>query len=303
MSINIPGIMASLPEMMRRHRIVKLILTLFPDAENQWIKFNESADAFVNLRDPEVRNVFLKRSFEPNFFKIAAALLSDGGVYFDCGANFGLCTFGLLPLVDVGRLFCHMFEANPVLIPYLEKSCSAYPAVFTRIVHGCLSDRAGFSPFQRCPEYTGHSHVTAAGDDLIQNVVLDDYVQQNGIEKIRFIKMDIEGQELNALRGFSRSLADGLIDSIYFELASDVLEPYGLAPNHVTEFLDNQGYDLFAPQAGANKRSSQDTLVLFRGEPRELTLARYCPAPEPIRTDLLAIHRSLVTESLSSPNI
>ena len=49
---------------------------------------------------------------------------------------------------------------------------------------------------------------------------------------------------------------------------------------------------------GANRRFSRDTLVLFRGEPPELTLARYVPAPEPIRTDLLAIHRSLVTESL-----
>jgi FkbM family methyltransferase len=297
MYINIPGIMAPLPAVMRRHRIVELMLTLFPNSQNQWIEYNGSAKAFVNLHDPEARNVFLKRSFEPNYFKIATAFLSDGGVYFDGGANFGLCTFGLLPLVDASRLFCHMFEANPILIPYLQESCSAYPEVLANVVYGCLSDRSGFSPFQSSSKYTGHSRVNSAGDKLIKNIVLDEYIQGNGIERIRFMKMDIEGQELNAFRGLSRSLARGIVDSIYFELASDVLESYGFMPSQVIEFLKNQGYDVFAPRMDEANRDSGNTVLFFEGEHHELRLVRYIPGPQPIRTDLLAIHRSLIADS------
>jgi FkbM family methyltransferase len=297
MYINIPGIMAPLPAMMRRHRIIELMLALFPNSQNQWIEYNGSAKAFVNLHDPETRNVFLKRLFEPNFFKIATAFLSDGGVYFDGGANFGLCTFGLLPLVDGSRLLCHMFEANPILIPYLQKSCSVHPEVLTSVVHGCLSDRAGFSPFQSSSKFTGHSRVNSVGEKLIRNIVLDEYIQEHGIEKIRFMKMDIEGQELNAFRGLSRSLARGIVDGIYFELASDVLEPYGFMPVQVTEFLGNLGYYLFQPWVGEANRDTTITVVLPGREHHELALARYIPNPGPIRTDLLAIRRSLLAES------
>jgi len=93
--LNIPAILERVPHGLRRHLAVKLLLSAFPDSHDQWIEFNEHAKAYVDLRDPEARNVFLKRCFEPDFFRTALAVLADGGVFFDCGANFGLCTFGL----------------------------------------------------------------------------------------------------------------------------------------------------------------------------------------------------------------
>jgi predicted membrane-bound spermidine synthase len=58
---------------------VRSLLRAFPDSHDQWIEFNNDARAYVDLRDPEARNVFLKRSFEPDFFRIARAVLFDGG--------------------------------------------------------------------------------------------------------------------------------------------------------------------------------------------------------------------------------
>jgi hypothetical protein len=95
------------------------------------------------LRDPEVRNVFLKRSFEPDYIKLASAILSEGGVSFECGANFGLSTFGLIPSFDLDHLPFHLFEANPNLIRYLEKSKSLFPSAAIQVVEGCISDHGG----------------------------------------------------------------------------------------------------------------------------------------------------------------
>jgi hypothetical protein len=122
-----------------------------------------TAPAYVDLRDPEVRNVFLKRNFEPDFIKLASAILSEGGVSFDFGANFGLCTFGLIPSLDLDHLWFHLSEANPKLIYYLEKSKSLSPSAAIQVVGAGTSDRPGTSHFRFDSQFTGHSHVDADG--------------------------------------------------------------------------------------------------------------------------------------------
>ena len=48
----------------------------------------------------------------------------EKGVYFDLGANFGLCTFGLVPQK---KMKYHLFEANDYLIKFIKKSVKLYP--------------------------------------------------------------------------------------------------------------------------------------------------------------------------------
>jgi FkbM family methyltransferase len=221
----------------RRHLLVHCLLGVFPKSHDQWIEFNERAKAFVDLRDPEVRNVFLKRSFEPDYIALASAILSEGGVSFDCGANFGLCTFGLIPSLDLGHLSFHLFEANPKLIRYLEKSKSLFPSAAVQVVEGCISDRPGTSRFQFDSQYTRHSHVDADGASTQENIVLDDYLERHGIDKVTFLKMDLEGQELSALRGLSKAFGRGAVEVIYFEVRSELLQRYDVLPERILHFL------------------------------------------------------------------
>ena len=138
-------------------------MSAFKGSHDQWIEFNEDGKAYVDLRDLEARNVFLKRCFEPDFFTMALAILSDGGTFFDCGANFGLCTFGLLPVIKGDRLACHLFEANHDLIRYLKTSSAPFPTTRIEVTEGCLSDRPGVSRFHIHRDSPGKSHVTAGG--------------------------------------------------------------------------------------------------------------------------------------------
>jgi hypothetical protein len=49
------------------------------------------------------------------------------------------------------------------------------------------------------------AQVDAFADEVVRqdtaNIVLDDYLERQGIERVTFLKMDLEGQELNGLRG------------------------------------------------------------------------------------------------------
>ena len=54
----------SLPKVLRRHSIVKFLLQLGIISKEQLVLFNKNSFAYLNLEDPEPRNVFLKSFFE-----------------------------------------------------------------------------------------------------------------------------------------------------------------------------------------------------------------------------------------------
>lgn len=291
-----------LPPWFRRHSIVKGLLAAFPHSHDQRIQFNGGAEAYVDLRDPEVRTVFLRRSFEPDFFEVIHPVLSEGGVFFDCGANFGLCTFGLIHGMDAGtqsQLSSHLFEANPRLIRYLEKTRSLFPLISISVVEGCIADRPGTSRFQLAPEFTGHSHVSLEGSATVENVVLDDYIEQNEVDRIAFLKMDLEGQELNALRGLAKTLGRGSVDVIYLEVRSELLRRYGFKHEQVVAYLGDYGFQLFYCRR-RDVSGRQPSRIRFRSSGlNRLRLVRFDLGVEVLETDLLAIHETQIEKTES----
>ena len=82
------------------------------------VRYNSNARTVIDLRDPEPRNVFIQKQFEPDFFDLANSFIGEKGTFFDLGANVGFCSFGLIPAHQ--RTAFHLFEANPNLIPLLK---------------------------------------------------------------------------------------------------------------------------------------------------------------------------------------
>ena len=295
--MNISTLLAPAPVWLRRHLIVKGLLGAFPNSHDQWIEFNEDARAYVDLRDPEVRNVFLTRSFEPDFCRLALTILSEGGVLFDCGANFGLCTFALIPFFVSGRVSSHLFEANPSLISYLGRSKSLFPSARIEIVEGCVSDQPGVTRLAISSQFTGQSHVDSHGALEQRNVVLDNYLASKGIERVTFLKIDLEGQELSALRGLSRTLGRGAIEVIYFEVRTELLQRYGLMPTQIINLLRENGFRIFYCRDWDLVERERTKLHFKRARWRQLELSECASLPGELRTDLLAIHESQMLES------
>jgi FkbM family methyltransferase len=301
-AMNISKLLEPLPPWFRRHSLVKGLLVAFPGSHDQRIWFNGGAEAYVDLRDPEVRTVFLRRSFEPDFFDIAGAVMSEGGTFFDCGANFGLCTFGLIHRMEPAiqrRLFCHLFEANPNLMRYLEKTIRLYPSLSIKVVEGCVSDRSGTSQFWVTPEFTGHSHVSLEGTTTVPNIILDEYIEQNRIERINLLKMDLEGTELNAVSGLTRALHRGLVEVIYLEVRSELLGRYQVRHGQLVERLSESGFQVFyCRQRDLDGRRLVDIQFMGRGS-SQLRLAKFDDSAGPLETDLLAIHQTHIKKLAS----
>ena len=199
-------------------------------------------------------------------------------------------------MIKGDRLACHLFEANHDLIRYLKTTYALFPMIRIEVTEGCLSDRHGVSRFHIHRDSLGKSHVAANGASLQRNVVLDDYLDANRIDVVNFLKMDLEGQELTALRGLSKALNRGAIEVIYFELRTELLHRYGFVAEDIVQFLNQSGFRVFYCRERDLAGRATARVTFSRPGLNRLHLAEIGIVPSDIGTDLLAVHGSLIIE-------
>ena len=69
----------------------------------------------------------------------------------------------------------------------------------------------------------------------IKLTTLDTYVKSNGIKEIDFIKMDIEGAEIEALKGGKQTLSEHL-PTLHLEVNSQLLKNFKQKPADLLDF-------------------------------------------------------------------
>ena len=75
-------------------------------------------------------------------------------------------------------------------------------------------------------------------------MTLDNYIQENNIVKLDFIKCDIEGAEFMALKGGSISLLK-FRPMLLLEINSDWTKAFNYTPNEILRYLHEIGYNSF----------------------------------------------------------
>ena len=99
----------------------------------------------------------------------------------------------------------------------------------------------------------------------VDTISIDSFCLTNGIEQIDVLKMDIQGGELDALKGAKQMLANGKVGLIYSE--TYFLEQYVNQPlfHEIATFLHQYGYylqDVYNPIYGNGNIAWAD--VIFR---------------------------------------
>jgi FkbM family methyltransferase len=162
---------------------------------------------------------------------------------FDVGANVG-------DWLSLARQWCpkahiHAFEIVPDTFAKLQSRSASSPAITLNPIG--LAERPGRIDVVHCPDDAGLSSVISwpHGKPTItlscEVTSGDDYCAAHRIDHIDLLKLDIEGAELLALRGFTRMLGAGAIDVIQFEYGYVNIPPKFLLKDLV-EFLTAHGY-------------------------------------------------------------
>jgi FkbM family methyltransferase len=133
-----------------------------------------------------------------------ATLLYPGSVFFDVGAHVGSYTMLAARLVgDNGQVIA--FEPVPENVDFLLQHITLNQLQNVRILDVAVHARQGTLQFQTAPDrLQGHS--ARAGHLMVDAVAIDSMVEAQQIPEPNCIKIDVEGDELDVLRGAARTI-------------------------------------------------------------------------------------------------
>ena len=98
----------------------------------QLVQIRDGSLGYADMSDGFLRRIVIDEEWEEDFFRVADAILAEGGVFLDVGANYGLLSFGLAGRSS-DKIDFHLFEPNRNLHPWIEKSRDLYPDAQLRL--------------------------------------------------------------------------------------------------------------------------------------------------------------------------
>ena len=162
-------------------------------------------------------------------------------VFYDIGAHGGVYSLTLLRRFP--EMTVHSFEPQP---ERLRENFKLNGVASDRVHAVALGDQEG--TVKMTTKERSSNHISESGDRVVPIVRLDDYVRENGIPAPDWIKIDIEGMELPALRGAEQILRNSL-PSIICEI-NHLSGRYGSKVSDLVSFLGSLGYSMYALQDG-----------------------------------------------------
>lgn len=184
--------------------------------------------------------------YEKNKRKAVEFLLRPGSIFVDAGANKG--DFTLLAAKMLGNSgMVIAFEPEPQNFDWLRKSIGLNGYTNITIYQAALSDKNGAAELYLGVKSGWHSLIKGQVDRdrgviTVPIRMLDDILDLPGAEgRPCMIKIDVEGAELNVLRGAAGLLSRGSDVILLIDIHPDL----GVNPKHVCDFLRSFGFSLF----------------------------------------------------------
>jgi FkbM family methyltransferase len=178
---------------------------------------------------------------------ILVPLLRKGDVVIDVGAHWGTHTKMYLDAVgDSGQVVA--YEPHPMSFECLRRNCP-------RALHwpGALGDKVGSAELQMAPDNAGASYLLAEGQGWkVPLSTLDSDLYSWLHQKLlRLIKVDVEGSEVEVLRGASQIIHDHR-PYLFIEVNPGALKRRGYKVIDLVYLIGVLGYrtEKYPPQIG-----------------------------------------------------
>ena len=192
----------------------------------------------MSLSKSEIRSVLSKTPY-----------FSTDSVVFDIGSNKG--EFADILIDQAGEI--HLFEPNEMLLTYTKvKYCDRSNVIYNS--EACYFTSGKYLPFYYFTnENNGLSSLydNPEWDSLpkkkmrVNTISLDDYCTKKSIKEIDFLKVDVEGAELDVLKGCTSLLRSKSIKYIQIEY-SPHYKLNGYAFKDVIKMVNRFGYQVFS---------------------------------------------------------
>lgn len=225
---------------------------------------------------------FFRRPYEVNEWKFVSKFIKPGYVFFDIGANQGFYTLLATKLVGKGgNVFA--FEPLPIQVKRLKRNLKINFFDNTKVEQTAISDKSGFSDMYACLNGSEPlSSLRRPSEDSktkskiikVPIISLDDYIKKINISSIDFIKIDVEGGELNVLKGAVKAI-EKFRPIFMCEVQNIRTRQWDYSPSEIFRFLQKHDYlwfrvvanGLLVPYNFSEKQEGED--VNFIAVPKE----------------------------------
>jgi len=187
----------------------------------------------------------LTGEIEPSQTELMGKIVKPGMVVFDLGANFGWFTLVLSKLVgNLGKVYS--FEADPSLVNTLRENVKLNNFSNVLIQPIAVSNKTGISKFSLNESYDTRNQLDSISPSKntvdVKITSLDEFCIKEKLEKVDFIKMDIEGSEPKALEGMKKIISENPQLKIITEFNQNAMLSVGSSSEDMINFLHNSGF-------------------------------------------------------------
>lgn len=191
--------------------------------------------------------ILAKGGYEPQLVASVKSILKKGDTFLDVGANEGF--FSIIASRSVGKsgkviciepqsrlqgvIFRNILENNSYNIEVLQRAISNEIGMATISLSPDMN--TGSSGLFRTTKYRNPT-------EIVPQITLIELIRTHRIEKIRLMKMDIEGLEYEAILGSRDIFENAIIENIALELHPSTLKQRRKSELDILSFLKNCGY-------------------------------------------------------------
>lgn len=190
-----------------------------PGRGNQWVRLDSGLEALVPIDDYVGKAAFFVGDLDRKISEVVRRIVRPRDTVIDVGANLGLVTLPLARQVTEGGVV-HAFEPNPNVRDLLNQSIHRNGLKNVQL-HSCAlgtnecemslaypTGNAGRGTLCRTADNDGwtSARVSVRSLSALANEV--------DLSRVRLIKIDVEGHELDVLRGASRLLSLSLLIAV-----------------------------------------------------------------------------------------
>ena len=190
--------------------------------------------------------------YEKFLIQAICKALPENGVFVDIGANVGFISREIARRFQKVRILA--FEPNPRIYPILRTNLSGFSNC--ELFHVGLGAKEGILEFfhggESCVGSFVPGYTSQHPSNYLRGPIAKSKVQVttgdtalSHIGTIDVMKMDVEGYEIEVLRGMSKLLTEGAIQTIFFELCPLAQRWAHKQPEEIIHLLIKSGYAVY----------------------------------------------------------
>lgn len=204
----------------------------------------------LDLREYQMKQIYLYGWYEKNTLRHLLKMARPDWTFVDVGANVGFYSLTLAQRLTQGSV--HAFEPNPGTFDTLAANAALNTFPHLHLHSFGLSDATGTLTLTFDPHNLGTASAfktEGSRREVISLRALDEVCETEKIGRVDLIKVDIEGGEMNFIKGATETLRRNRQLVLVAEIAEENCRRAGYTGEELFNRIAEMGFRAFVPRS------------------------------------------------------